>query len=316
MEYRNLGNSGLKVSQFCFGTMTFGNSQWKLGGVDQGIADRMVGMALDAGINFFDTADVYSVGASEEMLGKALKTRRSESVIATKVRGSMGPGPNDVGLSRKHIHDAIDASLRRLGTDYVDLYQVHGWDPTVPLEETMDALNRVVEAGKVRYIGLSNFAAWQITKADGISSANGWAKFISAQMHYSLVNRDLESDVTPACLDLGLGILPWSPLSGGFLIWQVPVPRQGAGGHQVRGPQPLVSVLRHRPGLQSVGASGDHGQRPRCLHGSRGPRLAAGPPRRDIRDLGRTQGRSVVGEPESTGPGAWPERSRRAGRNH
>jgi len=142
MEYRNLGNSGLKVSQFCFGTMTFGNSQWKLGGVDQGIADRMVGMALDAGINFFDTADVYSVGASEEMLGKALKTRRSESVIATKVRGSMGPGPNDVGLSRKHIHDAIDASLRRLGTDYVDLYQVHGWDPTVPLEETMDALNR------------------------------------------------------------------------------------------------------------------------------------------------------------------------------
>ncbi len=217
MEYTNLGNTGLIVSRLCFGTMTFGRSQWKLGGVEQKTADLMVGAVLDNGINFFDTADIYSAGQSEEMLGKALGQKRQDVIIATKARGRVGPGHNDAGLSRRHLFDAIDKSLRRLGTDYVDLYQVHGWDALTPLEETMDALGDIVASGRVRYIGFSNYAAWQAALSIGIAERLGTARFRSAQMHYSLLCRDIEHEVVPLCLSEGIGILPWSPLSGGFL---------------------------------------------------------------------------------------------------
>ncbi|MCL4557304.1 MAG: aldo/keto reductase [Deltaproteobacteria bacterium] len=217
MEYTNLGSTGLIVSRLCFGTMTFGRSQWKLGGVDQKTADEMVGSVMDSGINFFDTADIYSAGQSEEMLGRALGQKRRDVVIATKVRGRVGPGHNDAGLSRRHIFDAIDGSLRRLGTDYIDLYQVHGWDALTPLEETMAALGDLVVSGRVRYIGFSNYAAWQAALSIGISERLNTARFQSAQMHYSLLCRDIEHEVVPLCLSKGIGILPWSPLSGGFL---------------------------------------------------------------------------------------------------
>jgi len=217
MEYRRLGQSGLKVSVYSFGAMTFGDSQWKLGGVDQHTANEMISMCIDAGINLFDTADVYSNGEAEVILGKALEGRRDQVLIATKARGAMGPGPNDHGLSRKHLYDALHGSLKRLNTDYIDLYQVHSFDPEAPLEETLYTLDQFVKDGKVRYIGLSNFAAWQIAKACSISEKCNLTKFTSAQMFYSLVCREIEYEVIPACLDYGLGILVWSPLAGGFL---------------------------------------------------------------------------------------------------
>ncbi len=217
MTYANLGKTGLLVSRLCFGTMTFGQSQWKLGGVDQKLADEMVRTVLDHGINFFDTADVYSAGQSEEILGKALGAKRQAVVIATKVRGRVGPGHNDAGLSRKHIFEAVEKSLKRLDTDYIDLYQVHGWDALTPLEETVVALGDIVRSGKVRYIGFSNYAAWQAALSIGIAERLSIAQFQSAQMHYSLLCRDIEHEVVPLCVDKGIGILPWSPLSGGFL---------------------------------------------------------------------------------------------------
>jgi aryl-alcohol dehydrogenase-like predicted oxidoreductase len=217
MEYRLLGRSGLKVSKLCFGCMTFGNSQWGIGGVDERLATEMVAACFDHGLNFFDTADVYSHGESETLLGKALGSRRKEAVVATKVRGRMGKGPNDVGLSRQHILESCDASLKRLGTDHIDLYQVHSFDPETPLEETLRALDDLVRWGKVRYIGVSNFAAWQLTKALWVSDKAGLERFVSLQAYYSLVGRDLEFELVPLCLDQGLGILPWSPLAGGFL---------------------------------------------------------------------------------------------------
>ncbi len=219
MNLRFLGNSGVKVSELCFGTMTFGGQgTWEtIGKVDQTGADMLVGLCLDGGINFFDTADVYSQGKAEELLGKALGSRRKDIILATKVRGRMGPGPNDVGLSRHHIIEACNASLRRLGTDYIDLYQVHSFDPVTPLEETLDALNDLVHQGKVRYIGVSNYTGWQLMKALSISDNNAWARFITLQAYYSLVCRDLELELVPLTQDQRLGILPWSPLAGGFL---------------------------------------------------------------------------------------------------
>jgi aryl-alcohol dehydrogenase-like predicted oxidoreductase len=219
MNLRFLGNSGIKVSELCLGTMTFGGKGIfeTIGKVDQKTADTMVGMALDAGINFFDTADVYSQGMAEELLGKALGQKRKEIILATKVRGQAGPGPNDVGLSRSHIIAGCHASLRRLGTDYIDLYQVHSFDPRTPLEETLDTLNGLVHQGLVRYIGCSNFTGWQLMKALGISDKRNWERFITLQAYYSLVARELENELLPLCLDQKLGILPWSPLGGGFL---------------------------------------------------------------------------------------------------
>jgi aryl-alcohol dehydrogenase-like predicted oxidoreductase len=219
MNTRFLGNTGVRVSELCFGAMTFGGrGYWKnVGQVQQTEADELVGMALGAGINFFDTANVYSEGWSEEILGKALGDRRKEVVLATKVRGRMGQLPNDVGLSRKHLLDSCDASLRRLGTDWIDLYQVHSFDPRTPLEETLRTLDDLVRAGKIRYIGASNYTGWQLMKALAISDAQHLERFVTLQALYSLISRDLELELVPLSLDQKLGILPWSPLGAGFL---------------------------------------------------------------------------------------------------
>ncbi len=219
MKMRYMGNTGIKVSELCFGAMTFGGKgYWKyVGELVQKDASELVSLALDGGINFFDTADVYSEGLSEEMLGKALGSRRKDIVLATKVRGRTGQGPNDVGLSRWHIIENCNASLKRLGTDYIDLYQVHSFDPYTPLEETLRTLDDLVRDGKVRYLGVSNYAGWHLMKALSISEKLNLEKFVTLQAFYSLIARDLENELVPLCLDQKLGILPWSPLGGGFL---------------------------------------------------------------------------------------------------
>ncbi|HKS27354.1 MAG TPA: aldo/keto reductase [Pyrinomonadaceae bacterium] len=227
MKYRRLGNSGLKVSELCLGTMTFGGKFFNIAAVDQEGANQMVARSLDAGINFFDTADVYSYGESEELLGRAVLSSgvsRDSVVIATKVRSAMsedaqaGTGDvNNVGLSRQHIMAACEQSLKRLGTDYIDLYQVHGWDVVTPIEETLRALDDLVRQGKVRYLGCSNWSARHLMKALVTADARGWERFVSLQAYYSLVGRDLEQELLPLSVEEGLGVLPWSPLSGGFL---------------------------------------------------------------------------------------------------
>jgi len=234
MKYRQLGKSGLLVSELCLGTMSFGgHGYWeKIGGLDQNAAQRLVDIALDAGVNFFDTANVYSHGQSEEILGKTLKGKRDQVVIATKVRGRMSPEINDVGLSRRHIMQSCEKSLRRLGTDYIDLYIVHSFDFMTPLEETLSALNDLVHQGKVRYLGCSNYFAWQLMKALCISEKHNWEKFVSLQAYYSLVARDVEYELVPLCEDQGLGLTPWSPLAGGFLTGKYP--RGGKGPKDAR----------------------------------------------------------------------------------
>ena len=219
MKTRFLGNTGVRVSELCFGAMTFGGKgYWKnIGQVEQKEADELVKTAIEGGINFFDTADVYSEGRSEEILGRALGNNRKDIVLATKVRGRTGAGPNDVGLSRKHIIDSCNASLKRLSTDYVDLYQVHSFDPRTPLDETLRALDDLVREGKVRYIGASNFTGWQLMKALAISEKQNLERFVTLQALYSLIARDLENELVPLSLDQKLGILTWSPLGGGFL---------------------------------------------------------------------------------------------------
>ena len=219
MKLHYLGKSGLKVSELALGTWTFGtNESFKiLGEVNQKEADTLISMALDSGIYLFDTADGYSEGQSEEILGKALGKRRKDVVLATKVRARMSPNPNDVGLSRHHILQGCDASLKRLGTEYIDLYQVHSFDFNTPLEESLRALDDLVRQGKVRYIGCSNFAGWQLMKALDISKELHLEKFVSLQALYSLLARDLEYELVPLCLDQGLGILTWGPLAGGAL---------------------------------------------------------------------------------------------------
>ena len=227
MNYRILGQTGLKVSELCLGTMTFGENFFNIAVVDQASANQMVATALEAGINFFDTADVYSYGQSETALGAAIKEAgvdRDSVVLATKVQGAMseaassGTGDlNNVGLTRKHILASIENSLRRLDTDHIDLYQVHGWDRITPMEETLRALDDLVRQGKVRYLGCSNWSARHLMKALYLARARGWSEFVSLQAYYSLVGRDLEHELLPLCREEGLGVLPWSPLSGGFL---------------------------------------------------------------------------------------------------
>jgi aryl-alcohol dehydrogenase-like predicted oxidoreductase len=222
MKYNTLGNTGLKVSELCLGTMTFGGRGWwtAIGKLPQDDVNELVKQAADAGINFIDTANVYSEGLSEQMTGKAIRDlglKRDDLVIATKVRGAMGGGPNDSGLSRKHILQQADESLKRLKTDYIDLYQIHGFDPQTPMEETMDALDRLVKDGKVRYIGCSNLAAWQIMKANGIAAQKHLNKFISLQAYYTIAGRDLEREVVPMLQDQNIGLMVWSPLAGGLL---------------------------------------------------------------------------------------------------
>jgi aryl-alcohol dehydrogenase-like predicted oxidoreductase len=214
MKYKPLGRSGLIVSELCLGTMIFGDDTR---GTDEPTATRMIHQFLDAGGNFIDTADVYVRGYSEEITGQALKSRRDRVVLATKVRGRMSDDPNDVGLSRRHVIAGCEASLRRLGTDYVDLLYAHMWDPLTPIEETLRAFDDLVTAGKVRYVGVSNFNAWEVMKSLGVSDSHGWARFIAAQYQYSLVVRDIEREFVSLFEAEGLGLVPWGPLGGGFL---------------------------------------------------------------------------------------------------
>src|SRR4051812_5728396 len=221
MRYQKLGRTGLEVSVVTLGCMSWGDAtrgghQWVL---DEDAGRRIIKDALDAGINFFDTANVYSAGSSEEITGRALNdfAGREDVVLATKVHGRMRPGPNGAGLSRKAILHEIDASLRRLGTDYVDLYQIHRWDAGTPIEETMEALHDVVKAGKARYIGASSMYAWQFAKAQHVADLGGWTRFVSMQNHYNLLYREEEREMLPLCEDMGVGVIPWSPLARGRL---------------------------------------------------------------------------------------------------
>ena len=211
MEYRHLGRAGLKVSVVGLGTNQFG------GKVDLRSTKEIISAAMDGGVNFIDTADVYQEGRSEEFIGKALVGRRDEAVIATKFRHPTGEGPNQRGGSRQHILGAVESSLRRLNTDYIDLYQIHSWDPDTPLQETMRALEDLLRTGKVRYIGASNFSAWQLTRANALAELQGWSKFVSVQPHYHMFERGVETELIPACTYFDIGILPYFPLAGGFL---------------------------------------------------------------------------------------------------
>ena len=227
MEYTRLGNSGLEVSRICLGCMSYGSSAWRPWVLDESEARDHFGRALELGINFFDTADMYSAGRSEEVTGKLLleMAARDDYVLATKVFFPVAEGkpqrdgqrPNRSGLSRKHIVAACDGSLRRLGHDYIDLYQIHRWDPATPIEETLEALDALVRAGKVRYLGASSMAAWQMSKALYTADARGWHRFVTMQNHYNLVYREEEREMVPLCIDQGVGIIPWSPLARGFL---------------------------------------------------------------------------------------------------
>ncbi|HEX9027796.1 MAG TPA: aldo/keto reductase [Anaerolineales bacterium] len=219
MQYVNLGRTGLKVSRICLGMMTYGTPEWRPWVLIEDEGRPIIQRALEMGINFIDTADMYSRGVSEEILGRALRdfTRREEVVVATKVFYPTGPGPNQRGLSRLHIFQAIDASLRRLGTDYVDLYQIHRLDPDTPIEETLEALHDIVKMGKARYIGASSMYAWQFAKSLYLADLHGWTRFVSMQDHYNLVYREEEREMLPLCQAEGVGVIPWSPLARGFL---------------------------------------------------------------------------------------------------
>lgn len=235
MRYRLLGRTGLYVSELCLGTMTFGGAGfWEaIGKLTASEAEAMIGASFDAGVNFIDTANVYSQGQSETFVGQALaslKRPRDQVIVATKVRGRTGPGPNDVGLSRGHILAAAEASLRRLKLDYIDLYQIHGVDRETPIEETVPALDDLVRAGKVRYVGFSNLPAWLAMKALAFADSHGLARFVSAQMYYSLASRDIEREIVPLAQDQSIAILPWSPLSGGLLSGKFDLEKPGPEG--------------------------------------------------------------------------------------
>lgn len=257
MKIKRLGRTGLKVSELCLGCMTFGKE------ADEALSLRMIERAAEGGINFLDTANVYNRGVSEEIVGKALVGQRDRFVLATKVRGRMGPGPNDEGLSRYAIFQQAEASLRRLRTDHIDLYQVHSWDAETPLDETLSALNDLVRSGKVRYLGCSNFAAWQLALSLGISRENGWARFDCIQPRYNLIDRVLEREHLPLCLDQGIGVINYSPLAGGILTGKYQpgaAPPSGSRGgdnpafmenrgkaHNLERARAVVSVLQEIP---------------------------------------------------------------------
>jgi aryl-alcohol dehydrogenase (NADP+) len=234
MEYVNLGKTGMKVSRLCLGMMSYGSKKWRDWILEEEESKPFIQRALEAGINFFDTADVYSLGESERVTGnlfKSLGVKRENIIIATKVNGQMSDDINDKGLSRKHIMDSIDKSLQRLQMDYVDLYQIHRWDYAVPIEETLEALNDVVRAGKARYIGASSMFAWQFAKALHTSEKHGWTRFISMQNHYNLAYREEEREMIPLCVDQGIGLIPWSPMARGFFAGNR---KRGGGGETAR----------------------------------------------------------------------------------
>jgi len=234
MQYINLGKTGMKVSRLCLGMMSYGSKSWREWVLDEEQARPFIRRALDAGINFFDTADVYSLGESEKITGNLLRhfgVRRENVIVTTKVNGQMSDDINDKGLSRKHILDSIDSSLQRLQMDYVDLYQIHRWDYETPIEETLEALNDVVRAGKARYIGASSMYAWQFAKALHTSEKQGWAKFVSMQDHYNLAYREEEREMIPLCIEQGIGLIPWSPMARGFFAGNR---KRGGGGETTR----------------------------------------------------------------------------------
>jgi aryl-alcohol dehydrogenase-like predicted oxidoreductase len=292
MDYRQLGSSGLRVSALTLGTMTFGGRDdfANVGSTDVAGATRQIDLCLDRGINFIDTADVYSGGLSEEILGEALKGRRDRVLLATKARMPMGGGPNDAGLSRHHLIAGCEASLRRLGTDHIDLYQVHEWDGQTPLDETLEALDTLQRDGKVRYVGASNYGGWQLMKALGVADRHGYQRFVTQQIYYSLQSRDAEYELVPIAIDQGVGILVWSPLAGGLLSgkyrrgvdgpagsrqltdWNEPPVRDReqlydivdalieiGEGHGASAAQVALAWMLHRPGVVSliVGARTD-----------------------------------------------------------
>jgi len=286
VKYRLLGKTGLYVSEICLGTMNFGGQGFwtAMGALGQAAVTEQLKTSFEAGVNFYDTANIYSFGESETLFGQALRDSgldREELVIATKVRGRMGPGPNQVGLSRKHILSQLDQSLKRLGLDYIDLYQIHGFDPLTPMEETLSALNDAVHSGKVRYLGISNHAAWQIMKAQGLAAQRQLHRFESIQAYYSIAGRDLEREVIPMAQDQQMGIMVWSPLAGGFLsgkfareekgpegsrrssfdfppidkekAWTIiDKMREIAEGHSVSVAQIALSWVLHQPGISTI----------------------------------------------------------------
>ena len=275
MRYVNLGTTGLRVSRLCLGMMSFGNNSERPWALDEARAEPIIRAAVEGGITFFDTADTYSKGASEEATGRLLPKflSRDEMVVATKVFMPMTPGENGGGLSRKHILSAIDASLARLDMDYVDLYQIHRWDPRTPIEETMEALHDVVRAGKARYIGASSMFAWQFAKAQHAADQHGWTRFVSMQPHYNLIYREEEREMIPLCLDQGVGVIPWSPLARGVLAGN----RSRDGEHRTtragyRRLHQLPLQPAHR--LRRRGADGRGGRRAWCAARPGGAGLA------------------------------------------
>ena len=249
MDYVRLGSAGLKVSPICLGMMSYGTAAERAWHLDEATAEPIVKAAIDGGVTFFDTADTYSEGVSEQITGRLLGRlfdRREDYVLATKVYFPMGTGPNDRGLSRKHVLSAIDASLRRLGTDYVDLYQIHRWDYQTPIEETMAALHEVVQAGKARYIGASSMFAWQFAKAQNLAERHGWSRFASMQNHYNLIYREEEREMIPLCADQGVAVLPYSPLARGVLAGNRG--RQGERRTTRAGTDPLSDERYNSPG--------------------------------------------------------------------
>lgn len=254
MEYRQLGHSGLRVSALTLGTMTFGGKGAfaVLGSTDVEGARRQVSMALDAGVNCFDTANMYSNGVAEEILGAAIEGRRDDLLLSTKVRMVVGEGPNDGGLSRHHIIGQLEGSLRRLRTDHVDIYHVHEWDGRTPLEETLEALDTLLRAGKIRYLGVSNYSGWQLMKALAVSDAHGYQRFVSNQIYYSLESRDSEYELVPLSLDQGLGIMVWSPLAGGLLSGKYRRDREAPQGSRQVDPRWDEPPIRDRERLYDI----------------------------------------------------------------
>ncbi len=316
MDYRQLGRSGLRVSALTLGTMTFGGrgSMADVGSTDVAGARRQLDICLDAGVNLIDTADVYSAGLSEEILGEALEGRRDRLLLATKARMPMGDGPNDAGLSRQHLIASCEASLRRLNVDHIDLYQVHEWDGHTPLEETLHALDTLVRDGKVRYVGASNYAGWQLMKALATADAHGYQRFVSQQIHYTLQARDAEYELVPLGLDQGVGILVWSPLAGGLLSGKHRRDRESPAGTRALSDWDEPPVRRPRGAPRHRRRAGGDRRGPRRVRGPGGAGLAARPAGRELGGDRRAHGRAAGRQPRRGRPRAERGRARPARR--